>query len=412
MSLSGAINAAVSALGAQSSALAIVSNNLANSSTTGYKASYASFESLLTDATSATGGVTSHAASNVTAQGMLTTTTTSSNMAITGSGFFVVSSNANGTDTSYTRNGEFTVDSSGYLVNNGYYLKGWATDANGNVVGGLQTIDTSSVATIAAATTNASLTANLPADAAVNDTFTSTLEIYDSLGTAVNTAITWQKTGDNTWTATFSDPTLASSASQTVGSVSSSAITIAFNPDGTLASTTPSPPVLSISGWSTGAADQTITLDLGKAGSASGLSQYSSGSTNPSVSLVSDQDGMAFGSMTGITIGDEGTVYARYDNGQQRAIYKVAVTTFTNPNGLEASSGGIYVATATSGTATLHIAGRDGAGTITGSSLEMSTTDTNTEFSNMMSAQQAYSAAAQVITAANKMFDTLISAVR
>lgn len=421
MSLSAAVNAAVSALNAQSTALALVSNNLANTSTVGYKTTSASFSSLLAGTTgkssAASGGVIANAVSNISAQGLLTTSSVSTNMAISGNGFFVVSSGVDDGSTLYTRNGEFDVDSDGYLVNNGYYLQGWATDSDGNVIGGtnasnLTSIDVDSVATIAEPTTEMSMVANLPADAAVGATFTSTVDVYDSLGTPATSTVTWTKTAENEWTASFSDPVLSSDGTTTVGTVTSSAVTISFNTDGTLASTNPSPPSLTIGSWTTGAADSSISIDMGTADTATGLSQYSTGSDTLTVDLVATQDGVAMGSLTGIEISEDGTVSGVYDNGMTRAIYKVPVATFTNDNGLQALSGGVYQATTDSGSSTLRLSGTNGAGTIYGGQLELSTADTNTEFSKMMEAQQAYSGAAQVITTAKDMFDTLISAVR
>ena len=102
---------------------------------------------------------------------------------------------------------------------------------------------------------------------------------------------------------------------------------------------------------------------------------------------------------------------ATYSNGQTITLYKLAVSTFSDPNGLGAHSDGMYTATSASGNPTLETSGTNGAGTIFGSELESSATDTSGQFSNMISAQQAYSAASQVITTVNKMFDTLISAV-
>lgn len=422
MSLTAAINSAVSGLNAQSAALALVSNNLANTSTTGYKTTSASFSALLAGATgvgsvSSSGGVQATAVADISAQGLLTDSSVSTNMAISGDGFFAVSSSLDDGSDYYTRNGEFSVDSSGYLVNNGNYLLGWPTDADGNITGsatsnGLEPIDTDSVATIAAPTTTMSMVANLPADAEVGSTFTSSVELFDSLGTAATSTITWTKTAENEWTASFSDPTLASDSSSTIGTVTSGDITISFNDDGTFASTNPDPAELTIANWTTGAADSAVALDLGDAGSATGLSQYASGSDTLTVDLVTDQDGVAMGSLTGVSIGEDGTVSGIYDNGMTRAIYKIPVATFTNPDGLSAMSGGLYQATDDSGSATLRISGTNGAGTIYGGQLELSTADTNTEFSKMMAAQQAYSGAAQIITAANDMFDTLIQAVR
>lgn len=419
MSLSGAISAAVSALNAQSAALASVSNNLANSSTTGYKASNSSFASLVAGSSktaSSSGGVTVATQSNMGLQGLLTTSSVATNMAISGDGMFVVSAGNGSSELFYTRNGEFSTDSEGYLVSNGYYLQGWKTDAAGNVIGGtnssnLSAIDTDAISSVASATSTASMIANLPAEAEVGDTFTSSFEFYDALGTAATSTITWTKTATNEWTADFSDPVLSSDPSRSVGAVTSSSITISFNEDGTLSGTDPASPSLSVA-WTTGAAASAVALDLGASGTASGLSQYSSGATTLNVALESSQNGVSYGSLSGINIADNGTVYASYTNGMQIAVYKVAVATFTNVDGLSQMSGGVFAQSSGSGSPSYKLAGSNGAGSIFGSQLEGSTTDTNLEFSRMMAAQQAYSGAAQAITAANSMFDTLLSAVR
>lgn len=422
MSLLGALNSAVSALQAQSQAISTVSDNLANADTYGYKTADTSFEDLVTggSTTSSAGGVQSLNVTNMTEQGLLSSSSTATNVAISGSGFFAVKDGLNGSETLYTRDGEFSVDSSGYLENNGNYLLGWATDADGNVVNNdtsesaLEPIDTASVSSTATATSNISIEANLPSDAAVGDTYTSSTEIYDSLGTGSDIGITWTKTATDTWTASFADPTLASDSSTTSGTVSSgSPITVTFNSDGTLASTSPSPATLSITGWTDGAADSSITVNLGTAGEANGLTQYSSGETTPSVDLESiTQDGMAYGTLSGVTIGSDGDVVASYSNGDTKTIYKIAVATFEDADGLSAQSGDAYAATQASGAATFQTSGSGSAGTIEGGELESSTTDTSTEFSKMIAAQQAYSAAAQVMSTVNSMFTTLMEDIR
>jgi flagellar hook protein FlgE len=419
MSLSGALSSAISALSAQSQALAVISDNIANSQTTAYKTNSALFESLVTSSSSASsyssGGVISNARSNISAQGLLTTTTNATDIAIQGSGFFPVTTSLTGGSTLYTRNGTFTIDSSGYLVNDGSYLLGWRTDSSGAVIGSassdtLVPIDTSIAATSGSASTETTVAANLPADAAINATFTSSMSVYDSLGTANTLQVTWTKTAENTWSASFGNPTLSSDSTATTGSTTGS-IAVVFNSDGSLASATPA--TISIAGWTDGAADSTITMNLGTVGKTDGLSQYSSGATTPAVDVTSiSSDGLPYGKLSSVAVGDDGTVNATYSNGQTIAIYKIPVATFAAPDRLQAQSNGLYAATAASGSAVVQASGTNGAGTIYGSELEASTTDTNTEFSSMISAQQAYSAASQVITAVNKMFDTFISAVR
>ena len=433
MSLTGALSSAISALNAQSQSLAMISDNISNADTTGYKTTSAMFNDLVTASSSATsytsGGVNVSGRANITQQGLLAATTNATDVAIQGSGFFVTTNATTGGTTSYTRNGAFTTDNSGYLVNNGNYLEGWRTDAQGNIIGNasassLAPINTQAVATSGSATTKTTFALNLPSDAAVTATpptaaapaFTSSMTVYDSLGTASSVEVTWAKTGTNTWTASFGQPKLASDPTKTTAAPITDTVSITFNPDGSLASTTPANPSISITGWTDGAADSSgtsaIALDFGTAGKTDGLTQYSSGQTTPAINLTRiNSDGLPYGKLSSIAIGKGGVVDATYSNGQTIAIYKIAVATFSDPNGLTAASDGMYSATAASGNATLQTSGNNGAGTIYGSELESSTTDTSGQFSNMISAQQAYSAASQVITTVNKMFDTLISAV-
>ncbi|WP_316176116.1 flagellar hook protein FlgE [Bradyrhizobium sp. SZCCHNRI1073] len=412
MSLSGALSSAISALNAQSSSLAMISDNISNADTTGYKTTSGLFEQLVTASSSSkaysSGGVSVSGRANITQQGLLAATTNATDVAIQGSGFFVATNSTSaGGETFYTRNGAFTTDNAGYLENDGYYLEGWRTDATGNVVGnGLDPVNTKVALTNGGATTKTSLAANLPADAASGDTFSSSMTVYDSLGQSHTLNVTWIKGATaNEWTADFAPATASD------GTVTSGAYTIDFNSDGSLS--TVSSTNLGIT-WNNGAAASSIALSFGTTGGGTdGLTQLSSGSTTPSVSNFSaNSDGISFGTLSSISVGKNGLVEATYSNGQTVPIYKLAVATFADPNGLVAHSSGMYTSTATSGNATLQASGENGAGTIYGSELESSTTDTTGQFSNMISAQQAYSAASQVISAVNKMYDTLISSMR
>lgn len=422
MSLSGALSSAISALNAQSSSLAMISDNIANADTTGYKTTSAMFDQLVTASSSSkaysSGGVSVSGRANISQQGLLAATTNATDVAIQGSGFFVATNSLSaGSNTYYTRNGAFSTDNAGYLENNGYYLEGWRTAADGTVTGStLEPVNTKVALTNGGATTKTSIAANLPADAVADtatppattagSTFSSSTTVYDSLGDAHTLNIAWTKsaTPANTWTATFTAPDASA--------VTSGTYTINFNTNGSLNTVTPST-ALGIT-WTDGAAASSIAMNFGTAGGGTdGLTQLSSGSATPSVSNFSaSSDGITFGTLSSVAVGKDGMVNATYSNGQTVAIYKLAVATFADPTGLSANSGGMYTATATSGNATLQASGVGGAGTIYGSELESSATDTTGQFSNMISAQQAYSAASQVITSVNKMFDTLISAMR
>lgn len=427
----GALSAAISALQAQSKALDIISDNLANSSTVGYKAVDTDFASLVAGdtatTTAVTGGVIATAQQNIDATGTITTADSSTDLAIDGNGLFVVSDGLGG-QIYYTRDGEFQ-ESNGYLEVDGYYLMGWPTDASGNITAtdtnttsGLEPIDIDRYATDSAATQNITFAANLPADATAGATFSTSLQVYDSLGAESDIPVTWTKSDtDNEWTLTLSDPTNTSGTQDgTLGGTTT--YIVDFNSDGTLASITPSGSTATVStvsitvaSWNDGAnttTDGIISLDLGTPGSNDGLTQYASGESTPSMTNEAQtQDGIAYGTISGVSVGSDGTVTATYSNGQSIDIYKIPIATFGNVDGLEAQSGGVYKQTSDSGAAVLNVAGTGGAGKIDGGYLESSNVDTSTEFSKMIVAQQAYSAASQVITTDKSMFNALIQAM-
>ena len=184
-------------------------------------------------------------------------------------------------------------------------------------------------------------------------------------------------------------------------------------------------PVLSAT-WNDGAAAQlagtstAIAVNLGTAGAlgtgqTNGLSQFDTGETTPSISVKSApvQNGVQYGQLIGVSVDNaSGNVIASYDNGQKVPIYKVPVVTFPNENGLTAQTDGVYKQSSQSGSYTLNLAGTNGAGTITGQALEQSNVDTSTELSDLITAQQAYSSASQVINTDKQMFTSLIQVVQ
>lgn len=428
MSIGGALNSAVSGLKAQSTAMAIISDNLANSETTGYKALSTSFSNLVTQnsmkSSYSSGGVRATPRQDVDGQGLIQSTSNSTDMAISGNGLFVVTSSVDSNTTYFTRSGSFEIDADGYLTSGGYYLQGWELDQNGNVVGGnsnsassLTAVNLNAFNSSAAATSLASIQANLPSTAVVGDSYTTAMEVYDSLGTAHTVSMTWTKSATNEWQLYFSDPTLSTDSSVTSGTAfpgaSDTPITITFS-DGVLDTINPDPPTITISGWTTGASDSTIELDLGTAGKTDGLTQYAPSDTDNIDVQVEDisQNGLQYGTLNGVEVLDDGTVVASYDNGDEVDVYRIPLATFANYNGLSLNSDGVYEQTADSGNYTLTEAGTGSAGTITGSALEASTVDTAEEFSKMIVSQQAYSAASQIISTCGDMYDSLIQAVR
>lgn len=270
MSLFGALKSGVSGLNAQSSAMSIISDNIANVNTIGYKANSASFSTLVTKQTSSTrytsGGVQCRTRAGVDVQGLLSSTSYSTDLGISGNGFFVTTQTAQPSKDdlwSYTRVGTFTVDENGYLRNdNGYYLQAWPlkafdgeenaslvqvgdnmfmkayTDASGSTVyindniidsNNMQPINLNTIGGTAQETQNISFGANLPADAPVFDPsnpeaggrYSSSVLIYDSLGNSHNAKLTFTKTENGTWSLDIGMP----SGAATLITYSSSEVT-------------------------------------------------------------------------------------------------------------------------------------------------------------------------------------------
>jgi flagellar hook protein FlgE len=185
--------------------------------------------------------------------------------------------------------------------------------------------------------------------------------------------------------------------------------TLNFNSDGSLANVNGANPAsgdISITmPWSatSGLSAQTINFNMGTVGSTNGVTQFSANSA------VSGQtvNGSPFGSVTGVTVGTNGIVTAQFSNGISQNVYQIPIATFANPDGLIQLSGNAYRQSNNSGGANINQAGNGGAGTIASNSLEESTVDLSSEFTKLITAQNAYSAAARVVSTANQMLQSL-----
>jgi flagellar hook-basal body protein len=165
--------------------------------------------------------------------------------------------------------------------------------------------------------------------------------------------------------------------------------------------------------WANGASDQEFTstaddtrvgLFLGNTNIADGMTQFAG---SYQINFIS-QNGAQFGNFAGISVGEDGVVTALFDNGVTRPVFMVPVATFVNPNRMDSLTGNVFIETDFSGQATVREAGEGGAGSIAGAALESSTVDLGEEFTAMIVTQQAYSAAAKIITTADEMLDELL----
>jgi flagellar hook protein FlgE len=425
MSIFGALNTAVSGLSAQSHAFTDISNNISNSQTTGYKATDTDFSDFVltsADAQGTNGTVRATTASQNEAQGTITSTSNALALAISGRGFFSVDEESgNSTATSkvfqntsyYTRNGDFTENNLGYLVNSSNeYLNGYMVDSTGTLnTKSLQTINVANVAFRPTETGTVSVGASLPntATTATSAATTQTAQVYDSTGAEHDLTVNWTQssTDPTSWTVAA---TVNGTTSTAQATFDSSGALSSITQDGTTTSTSGSDASFSIPAAFNGVS-QPIKISLGSIGSSSG-STMATASTGTGAATTPTTDSVTSGTFQGITMSADGNVMATFDNGQtevSQLVAKVPLATFANANALSAQDGQAYTATSDSGAATFNLAGENGAGSLEASSIENSTTSLDTDLTKLITAQQAYGANAKVVTTANDMLQTVLS---
>lgn len=428
MSLYGAMFSGVSGLNAQSQALGMISDNISNVNTIGYKTAHASFSTLVTRQTGnnyAPGGVRSAPVYSIDRQGLLQASASNTDLAISGQGFFVMTEGSAPTasDTRfYSRAGQFAADSDGFLkAPSGFFLQGWRTDlagvptaANTSVLSSLEPIRVNSVSGSASPTTSVDIGLNLPASATLPASVangsiqTTNVTLFDSLGVSNTVTLTWTKTAANAWTVAATAPTAGAidESPNPLGGNLGYSVNVVFNGDGTPATFdgAATPPNLLLDTWASGANPSTIALNLGTQNVADGITQFSS---TYSVSFI-NQDGTQFGNFFGVKVDEDGIVTALFDNGETQRIYKIPIATFPNPNGLDTRTGTTFTQSEKSGDFFLRSAGEANAGTIAPSALEASTSDLAEEFTSLIITQRAYAASTKIIQTADEMLDELI----
>ena len=425
MSLFGSMGTAISGLNAQAAAFSNISDNMANSQTVGYKSVDTSFMDYLTTSTATqnqSGSVATRPDYENELQGSIQQSSDTLGMAISGQGFFSVSEQGGVTATGaprfsaqqyYTRAGDFTPDSNGYLKNSaGEYLNGYTVNSDGTVnTGALVPIQVNHSHYAPVATTDMSLVANVPASPGATTNLSSETQIYGSNGTTHQLQTSWAQTSANNWTLTLSSPDNIAGGSETIGSVP-----VTFNSNGTLASLGIGTGALSnTSSASTGSVQispdfgdgsQPLTLSMGDFGVANGVTQFSG--TDYSITSAT-QNGAAGGSFASVAADSDGNIIANYDNGRSITVAQIPLTTFADADALQRQNGEAYTATQSSGIAETGPLGQNGAGTLVIGSTESSNVDIASQLSHLIVAQQAYGANAKVITTANELLTTTLN---
>jgi flagellar hook protein FlgE len=402
---------ALSGLAANNTALDVVGNNLANLNTTGFKNDSILFKDIMGQTSGSTvigAGVATTGTSKQFTQGSIQPTAGPLDAAIEGNGLFVLRSGAGAT--LYTRAGSFKFDGTGTLVTGtGEKVQGWSA-VNGVLTtnGNIGDISITAIASQSpTATTKMTLSANLDAAAPTGTTFSTPLQVVDSLGVTHILTYTFTKTGSNAWDYDVSIPG-DDLTGGTAGSPTSLASgSLAFDSTGALTTPAPGSPVnvKTTTGLTSGATDLDMNWSLYSPDGTSLVTQFA----QTSAASATSQDGVLAAQLTGIKLGDNGTLMANFSSGKQIAIAQIALAAIGNPDSLVSAGNNNFQVGSDTLTPTVGLPNTGNRGTILGGSLESSNVDLAREFTNLIIYQRGYQANAKVITSQDQIDQVLLN---
>ena len=418
MSLFSALMASVSGMNAQSNSLATISDNIANANTVGYKDASTQFEDLLNEFSPSeynAGGVATVVTYNISGQGDPTSTTSPTNMAIEGNGFFVVQSPSG--QTLLTRAGSFEPNNEGVLVNaSGFTLMGAPINSNSSQppslsVNQLQPVQISiSSLSPAAATTTATLSGNIdstspvvtgdtPADNKADSSFTGFTQVtaFDSQGSPITLNVYMTKTSDNTYQMAVynaADAAPGGGFPFSAGPLTTSTL----NFDATTGALTGTTPAGGVSATVNG---QAINFNL------SSLTQVASSS-----SIQGTANGNAPGTFQSVSVSQDGIISETFSNGLTTPLFQIPLATVPAVNSMTSMAGDVFEPNSDSGPIQVGAANSGGFGSINGSELESSTVDLATELTNMVVTQNSYQANSKAFQVGSDMLSELVNLLK
>jgi flagellar hook protein FlgE len=445
MSLITSLYVGASGLDASTTELSVVGDNIANGNTVGFKAARTVFaDAMAQQLIGASGqlglGVTTMTVQKLFSQGSFTTTGLATDIAIQGNGLFVVKGNHGGEDgTFYTRNGQFTIDKDGYFTNlEGLRVQGLQADASGTVTSGLLgDLQVGNASAPAKATDSITIRGNLdqtspsktfdPANPKTTSNFTTSMTVYDSLGKAIQLDIYFCKddpannqagdSGDWTYHVMTDGKNLAVDglgATPTAGTPAEVATgALRFDTQGRLISNTTS---LNSFSPKDSVAPQALTFNFGtgtdpattNGSGLDGLTQYAATSA---VSFVT-QAGSSSGSLSSISVGQDGTITGGFTNGQTRTLGQMILANFKAPDQLGRVGSTLYSEQPASGPPTLGTPATADRGSVTAGTLEQSNVDISAEFIRMIAAQRNFEANSKTLTTADQLLAELMQLKR
>lgn len=420
MSLYGMMQTGASGMNAQANRLSTVADNIANSSTTGYKKASTAFSSLILPSSAGaynSGAVNTSVRYSIADAGPLNFTTSNTDLAIDGDGFFIVNNDSG--SSFLTRAGSFVKDGDGNLVNSaGFTLMGY--DYTGgtpapvvNGFDGLVPVNVQSAGLTAIPSTSGNFYANLDDSADVvaaadlpslngaNAEYThkSSLVVYDTVGKETLLDFYYTKTADDNWEVAVYDRAAATAG--TAFPYSSGPLAtqnLVFDPalNGALAAASPTDITLTVPGGAS------LTLDLSE------MSQLN----YPFTVDDADVNGNAPSAVTDVEISADGTVYAKYENGDLKPLYQVALANVPSPDNLIPLPGNVYQQGIDSGVITTGFAGSGGFGNLISGALEGSNVDLAGELTDMIASQRSYTANSKVFQTGSDLLDVLVNLKR
>ncbi|UWR32818.1 flagellar hook protein FlgE [Sulfitobacter sp. W027] len=422
MSITSALQIGVSGLQANSSRVQNISSNIANANTVGYRRTFAEFVTQNTGSTQA--GVLTDVRADISANGNIMGTGRSTDLAVQGDGFFVVSRNPNDpVESNYymTRAGSFTPDQDGNLRNSaGYFLSGFPTDATGATGSvsstsftDLSTVNVASYQVQGTPSTRVGVSGNVPAQetgpGTTGTAFASTLRYVNQLGGSDALNLSWTPGATaNEWTVSITDEAGINYGDATVNFTDSGVN--AGSPGSYTPGTLPIDPATGVVTLSiaNGGTPQMLEIDFGAPGTFAGMTQFSGDYTPPAFA----DDGTETGSLERAEMSDSGILYGVFDNGQRRALFQVPLANVANPDQMRSIDGNAYIATRDSGAVSLGNPMLNGLGSINSGALEGSNVDIAQELTDLIQTQRAYSSSAKIITTSDEMLSETLSIKR
>jgi flagellar hook protein FlgE len=422
----GSLYSGISGLKANTSAMSVIGDNIANVHTTGFKSSTVSFANVFSSSLGQSSmqvgrGVTMSGIAANWNSGTMETTNTVTDLAINGQGMFIVN-DAAGTAQYYSRAGQFEFDNSGLLVNqDGFYVQGYPIDTSGNV-GALSNISLPPGMSVPSATTDVTMGLNLDASAADTTTYDTTVTVYDSLGNPVDLtfnferndpptgagAVEWEYYVTSSGSATI---TPATGARNILSFTSAGALDLA-NSTGVVASATGdgSGHAVNISNLAPAANMSVVWRFTDTTGTATDgtVTGYSGNSTKNSQT----QNGYPTGMLQGVSVDEDGIFTGLYSNGTMLSFAQVALADFASYSGLLKQGSNLFTSSLASGQAVILAPNQGGVGSIAPSSLEMSNVDLAAEFVKLITTQRAFQANSKVITTSDEVLSDLINIKR